>query len=63
MTKRNDPRLLFPAPVSQGTVKEGVLRAARLRWGDEGAGKLFLVDAFPLKTSPEMYDLIIHMYY
>lgn len=63
VTKRNDPRFLFPDLVSQGTVKEGVLRAAWLRWGDEGAGRLFLVDAFPLNTSPEMHDLIIHMYY
>lgn len=34
VTKTNDPRFLFPALVSQGTIKEGVPSTAWLRWGN-----------------------------
>lgn len=41
------PEVLVSSPCFLGIAKEGVLRAAQHRGGDEGARKLFLVEAFP----------------
>lgn len=50
---------LFPKGLPRG---ESFVQPRR-GGGDEDAGKLFLAEAFPQKTSPEMHDLTIHIYY